>query len=641
MISPKILVPIVMSLTVLHGGSVSSPDGKLSVEFALTEAGAPVYEVKRDGELILQQSRLGLVRDDADFSRGLTSVGESEVERVEDSYEILTAKRRHNTYRANRKTFQLATAEGARMDVIFQVSDDGVAFRYRFPDNSTAKLSLSEEKSSFHFLPGTVAWLQPMEVAKEGWSRTFPSYEEFYEKEIPVGTPSKLGAGWVFPGLFRSGDTWLVVSETGTDRNYSGCRLRHESPDGEYSIGFPDPRETIYDLPANPVSTLPWDTPWRVIAIGDLRTVTESMLGVDLAKEAVTFPGLEVRPGKASWSWVLLKDDKTIFEVQKEFIDYAADMGWAYCLVDALWDTQIGREKIAELSKYAQTKGVGLLLWYNSNGNWNDAPQTPKDRMHTPEVRAEEFAWLKSIGVKGLKVDFFGGDGQPVINQHIDLIEEAGRNGILMNFHGTTLPRGWQRTYPNLVTMESIKGLEFITFDQRNADEEPSHATMLPFTRNIFDPMDFTPVAMEPIPNIERRTTMAFELALSVLFTSGIQHYGQTPAGMAKVPDYVREFMRDVPSIWDDVRFIDGYPGKHVVIARLGDGRWHVAGVNGTDESLDLSLDLSFLPGGAPFELITDGKEGTFTSAKVESSADGKLRVALAPRGGFVLTAVR
>jgi hypothetical protein len=146
---------------------------------------------------------------------------------------------------------------------------------------------------------------------------------------------------------------------------------------------------------------------------------------------------------------------------------------------------------------------------------------------------------------------------------------------------------------------------------------------------------------MEPIPNIERRTTMAFELALSVLFTSGIQHYGQTPAGMAKVPDYVKEFMKHVPSIWDDVRFIDGYPGKFAVIARLGDGRWHVAGINGTDESLDLSLDLSFLPGGARFDLITDGKDGTFTNAKVKTSAAGKMRVALEPRGGFVLTAVR
>ncbi|HUG11598.1 MAG TPA: glycoside hydrolase family 97 catalytic domain-containing protein [Opitutaceae bacterium] len=637
MISPKVLLPIVLSLTSLHAGSVSSPDGKLSVEFALTEEGAPVYQVKRDGESILQQSRLGLVRDDADFSRGLASVGESESEPVEDRYEILTAKRRHNTYRANRKTFQLATAGGARMDVIFQVSDDGVAFRYRFPEMSEEPRSMVDEVSSFHFLPGTLAWLQPMSIAKEGWMRTFPSYEEFYEKGVPAGTPSNFGAGWVFPALFKSGDTWLLVSETGLDRTYCGARLRHESPNGEYSIGFPDPRETIHGRPANPTSTLPWTTPWRLIAIGDLKTVAESMLGVDLAPAAAAPAGPEIVPGRSSWSWVLLKDEATVFDVQKEFIDYAADMGWEYCLVDALWDVQIGDERVAQLSEYARTKGVGLLLWYNSNGGWNDAPQTPKNRLLTQEIRAKEFAWLKSIGIKGLKVDFFGGDGQPVIQQYLDLIEEAAPYGISMNFHGATIPRGWQRTYPNLMTMESIKGMEFITFEQRNADEEPAHATMLPFTRNVFDPMDFTPVAMEGIPNIERRTTSAFELALAVVFTSGIQHFAETPAGMAKMPDYVREFMRDVPSVWDDVRFLDGYPGKHVVMARLGDGRWHIAGINGTGEPVALSLDVSFLPQGASCTLITDGDTELFARTTVKVPAGWKLPLTMKPRGGFVL----
>lgn len=635
----KSIVPLALSLAVAGAASVSSPDGRLTVDFSLTGSGQPFYSVDRDGQTVLRQSRLGLVRDDADFTRGLSLTGGSSVTAVEDNYEILTAKRRHNTYRANRKEFHLATAVGQRMDVIFQVSNDGVAFRYRFPGTSDDLRSIVEEVSSFRFLEGTVGWLQPMEVAKEGWSRTFPSYEEFYEMEVPVGTPSKLGAGWVFPALFKSGNTWIVVSETGTDRSYCGCRLRHESPGGEYTIGFPDPRETIHGRPANPSSTLPWETPWRVIAIGDLKTVAESMLGVDLAKPAIGPAGPHVVPGRASWSWVLLKDDHTIFDTQKQFIDYAAEMSWEYCLVDALWDVQIGEERIAELAAYARGKGVGLLLWYNSNGDWNDAPQTPKDRLLTPGSRAKEFAWLTSIGVKGLKIDFFGGDGQPVIQQYIDLIEEAASHGILMNFHGTTIPRGWQRTYPNLMTMESIKGLEFVTFDQRNADGEPAHAAVIPFTRNIFDPMDFTPVAMEPIPNIERRTTMAFELALSVLFTSGIQHYGQTPAGMAAVPDYVRDFMRSVPAVWDDVRFVDGYPGRFAVIARLGKGRWHVAGINGTDRPRELTLDLAFLGEATRLTLISDGEGNPFSKRTVTLPADGRLPLTMVPRGGFVLVA--
>jgi len=632
----KFIVPFALSLVVAGSASVSSPDGNLTVEFGLTESGGPVYLVRSAGQIVLQQSRLGLVRDDADFTRGLSLTGESAVEAIEDHYEILTAKRRQNNYRANRKEYHLATSDGHRVDVIFQVSDDGVAFRYRFPETSPEARSIVEEVSSFHFAPGTVAWLQPMSVAKEGWMRTFPSYEEFYEKGIPVGTPSNFGAGWVFPALFRSGDTWLLVSETGIDRSYCGARLRHESPGGEYSIGFPDPRETMHGRAASPSSTLPWQTPWRLIAIGSLKTVAGSMLGVDLAPAATAPAGPDIVPGKASWSWALLKDPATVFEVQKEFIDYAAEMGWGYCLVDALWDEQIGNKRIAELAAYGQSKGVGLLLWYNSNGDWNDAPQTPKDRLLTPESRAKEFAWLKSIGVKGLKVDFFGGDGQPVIQQYLDLIEEAASHGLLMNFHGATIPRGWQRTYPNLMTMESVRGLEFVTFEQANADQEPSHAAMLPFTRNVFDPMDFTPVVLDSVPNIERRTTAAFELALAVLFTSGIQHYAETPAGMARMPGYVREFMRNVPSVWDDVRFVDGYPGKFVVMARLGDGRWHVAGINGTDEPLALSLDLGFLPAGSECALITDGDAELFTRTTVTIPPDGKLPITLKPRGGFV-----
>lgn len=637
--SLKTIMSFAFSFAALNAGTVSSPDGRLTVEVGMSATQSPVYRIHRDGRPVLQESRLGLVRDDADFSRGLKLNGESESEPVEDHYEILTAKRRVNTYHANRKIFHFATADKEPMDVIFQVSDDGVAFRYRFPDLSEEPHSLKEEVSSFHFLPGTVAWLQPMAKAKEGWKRTQPSYEEYYEMEVPVGTPSRFGAGWIFPALFHSGETWIVISETGLDRNYCGCRLRHESPDGEYSIGFADPKETMNGKPAHPVSTLPWETPWRVIAIGDLRTVTESMLGVDLAPPAVAPPAPWIKPGKASWSWVLMKDDATVYDVQKQFVDYAADMGWAYCLVDALWDVQIGDERIGELSAYAQTKGVGLLLWYNSNGIENDAPQTPRNRLLTPESRAKEFAWLKSIGVKGLKVDFFGGDGQPVINYYLDLIQDAAKFDLMINFHGATIPRGWERTYPNLVTMEAIRGLEYVTFTQDNADHEPSHAAMLPFTRNIFDPMDFTPVAMEGIPNIERRTTSAFELATAVLFTSGIQHYADTPAGMAKMPDYVRTLMREVPSVWDDVHFVDGYPGKYVVMARLGGGRWHVAGINGSDEPQELSLDLSFLPGGAKLELITDGDGALFQQSNVNLTADRRFKITIEPHGGFVLVA--
>jgi hypothetical protein len=622
--------------------TIASPEGRLVATFSLDANGVPKYSITLDGQPALAESRLGLVRDDADFSQGLRLVGKSETQPVEDEYQILTAKRRHNSYHANRAVFHLATAAGQKIDVIFQVSNDGVAFRYLFPETSSTVRRLTEEVSSFHFLPGTKAWLQPMSVAKSGWSQVNPCYEEYYEKEIPIGTPSPSAGGWVFPALFRSGDVWLLVSECGVSRTYCGGRLRSESPDGEYTIGFPDPREDFQSGPVNPAAPLPWFTPWRLIVMGSLKTVTESMLGVDLAdppaSTAATPAGVADMPGKASWSWPLLGDSETNYDTQRRFIDYAHDMGWQYCLIDALWDTQIGEEKLAELVDYARGKDVKILVWYNSAGDWNAAPQTPRDQMLTHASRVAVFEKLQAMGVAGLKVDFFGGDGQSVIGYYLDILEDAAPYGFAMNFHGATLPRGWQRTYPHLMTMEAIRGLEFVTFEQRNADQQPTHNTMLPFTRNVFDPMDYTPTVLDRIRRIERRTTSGHELALAVLFTSGIQHYAEIPEGMTKAPDYVREFLRTVPSVWEDVKFIDGYPGKFVVLARRGAGRWYVAGINGEASPRTLTLDLAELGVRGRVTLITDGDDGnlSFRRETIDLAADGELSLTLAPRGGFV-----
>jgi hypothetical protein len=643
-------VATVLLLTLLSGcatrrsmtsepSGVKSPDGRIKVGFQLTTNGEPRYVVRLEGQPVLQESALGLIRDDADFSRGLRLISQSPTEPVQDYYEILTAKRRMNAYRANRRVFHLATADGQKIDIIFQVSNDGVAFRYAFPGASTEVRRLTEEVSSFHLLPGTKAWLQPMAVAKSGWEKCNPSYEEYYETEIPVGTPSTLGAGWVFPALFRTGDTWLLLSETAVDRHYCGARLRHESPGGEYRIGFADSREGIGDGPVSPESTLPWITPWRLIVIGNLKTVTESMLGVDLAPPPAKPAVAKVEPGKASWSWPLLGDGQTVYEVQKRFIDYAAEMGWRYCLIDALWDKQIGYDKIKELVDYAAGKNVKILLWYNSAGDWNTTPQTPRNRMLTRESRLTEFDRLKTMGVAGLKIDFFGGDGQSMIGYYHDILEDVAPYGFAINFHGCTLPRGWQRTYPHLMTMEAIRGLEFVTFEQANADQEPSHCTMLPFTRNVFDPMDFTPMVLDRINRIDRRTTSAFELALAVLFTSGITHYAEIPNGMAKAPDYVRDFIKGIPSVWDEMKFLDGYPGKFVVVARKGEGGWYVSGINGEPADREVRVDLSGLSAKGSGTLIIDGEGGhlSFRRESVRLTEDGTVRLTMKPHGGFVL----
>ena len=627
-------------------GDVSSPDGQLRVRIVLDDAGAPRYAIERQGRPVLLDSKLGLVRDDADFTSGLCFLGAEPVHVVVDEYEILTAKRRRNRYEANEAVFHYAESGGRLLDVVFRVSRDGVAFRYRFPETDATTHEIKTEATSFRFLPATRAWLQPMSVAKTGWEKSNPSYEEYYEKDVEVGKPSPTGAGWVFPALFRTtafeeGDTWVLLSETGLGRTYCGCRLGSESPGGEYAIAFADPREVFPGGPANPTSSLPWTTPWRVIVVGSLSTVTESMLGVDLADPPAEPAAAADLPGKSSWSWVLLKDDHTVFDVQKQFIDYARDMHWKYCLVDADWDRKIGEEKLAELVRYGRDKNVKIIVWYNSAGSWNTTPYTPRDKMLSHESRVAEFEKLKELGVAGLKIDFFGGDGQSMIAYYHDILEDAAPYGLAINFHGATLPRGWQRTYPHLMTMESIRGMEFITFEQANADQAPSHNALLPFTRNVFDPMDYTPTALDRVPNIRRRTTAGHELALAVLFTSGIQHYAEIPAGMDKAPDFVQEFLRHVPAVWDDVKFLAGEPGKFVVLARRCGDRWYVAGINGepTPRSVALPLGELGVSRAETMSVIADGPveaEGPSFREERVSLGERPWETTLPPHGGFV-----
>lgn len=617
--------------------SIKSPDGALEVLFEMDADGAPSYSVFYKNQKALMSSRLGVKMEDADLSNALTLTAADKPERVADAYTMSHGKKKEYSYEANKRVFHLANPEGLKMDIVFQVSNDGAAFRYFFPDESAEIKKINAEVTSFRFPPSAKAWMQPKANAKSGWARTNPSYEENYLMDIPVGTVSPNEAGWVFPALFSTGDAWVLLSETGLDRNYCGSNLRQESPNGEYSIGFPQEAEVSHGGELNPQSKTPWYSPWRLIAVGELGTIVESTLGTDLALPAIDGDFSWVKPGRASWSWVLLKDDMTNYTVQKQFIDYAADMGWEYCLVDALWDTQIGDEKLAELAQYAKDKNVGILLWYNSAGDWNDAYQTPKNLMLTHESRMKEFKRIKEMGVAGVKVDFFGGDGQSVINYYHDILNDAAAAGVMVNFHGCTLPRGWQRAYPNLMTMEAIKGMEFVTFEQPNADQQPSHCAVIPFTRNVFDPMDFTPTAFSELYNINRVTSNAFELALPALFLSGIQHYAETADGMKAAPEYVRQAMKDIPVAWDESRFVDGYPGKFVVIARRSGDNWFVAGINGEDSARNYNLKLPFIQKSEGF-VITDGDDDrSFVQNEIQLDENKTIEGALKPRGGFLM----
>jgi alpha-glucosidase len=619
--------------TQAHAATLSSPDGRVAVTVAAAPSGALTYAVARAGKPVILPSPLGLRLQGADLASGLTIAAVSKVKPVRDSYELATGKKRRITYAANEQVYTVRNAQGQAMELAFRVSNDGVAFRYRVAEPSLPHKTFLSESTAFSFDKSARAWLQPMAVAQTGWSNTNPSYEEHYQREIAVGAPSPMPAGWVFPALFRSGDTWVALTEANMDGSFHASRLAAESPDGRYRLAPPSAPEVFPNGGLLAQSRGELVTPWRIIALGSLKTLVESTLGTDLAAPAIAFDKARVQPGHASWSWALLKDEATVLEVQKKFVDYAASMRWDYTLVDAEWDRRIGDAKMRELVAYGARKNIGILVWYNSAGAWNKTPQTPRNALLTSEARTREFAKLRAMGVKGIKVDFFGGDGQSMIAYYVDILNDAAKAGLLVNFHGATLPRGWSRTYPNLMTVEAVRGFEFTTFEQADEDAVAVHAAMLPFTRNLFDPMDFTPMVFGDIPNIQRKTRNGFELAESVLFLSGIQHFADTPEGMAGAPAYVKGFLQELPRSWDETRFVDGYPGRHVVIARRAGKAWYVAGLNAGDADLPLELDLSFV-GKAGGTLITDGEgERAFSQSRLEG---GKHKISIKAHGGFV-----
>jgi len=614
--------------------SLQSPDGSLQVTFSLTETGEARYAVSRNQVTVLHNSELGIVLNDRDLSSDLQLVSAGKPTLVHDEYTLRHGKRRHNTYTAMEQVFHLQNGNGQKLDIAFRISNDGIAFRYSLPGQSSEIKTVEAETTSFAFTENTRAWLQPVAVAQTGWMNTNPSYEEHYRRDVPVNELPASEAGWAFPALFKTEGGWVLISEAGMDGRYHASRLQGEAHAGEFRIGYPTDAERYTDGALMARSQLPFRSPWRIIAVGGLDTIAASTLGTDLAQPAIA-PMEWVRPGTASWSWALRKDDSVNYDTQVRFIDYAADMGWPYVLVDVNWDQNIGYEKMAELADYGAEKNVRLLLWYNSSGAWNKTEYTPKSKLLTREQRRSEFGRLQQMGIAGIKVDFFAGDGASMVDYYRQILADAADFQLLVNFHGASLPRGLQRTFPNFMTAEAVHGFEMITFMQASADRAAAHMAMLPFTRNAFDPMDFTPTVFSEIPNIDRRTSNGFELALPVLFLSGLQHIAESDTGMAAEPQFVRDYLREIPAVWDESRLLDGYPGQYVVIARRSDDTWYVSGINATQNDKVLSLDLSFM-GARLGSVIGDGSDArTLTHREIESGTN--VKISMNANGGFAM----
>ena len=653
------LLSMIMTSSVLAWAGdviVSSPNEKLQV--TISDAGGRLYySVTLDGQQVLQPSALGLKTSIGDFTSQL-SILTTNLSPLTSSYEMRGTKASSATYKANTLTLDVQNKDGRKFSVIFQVSDNDIAFRYQIPRQTINKKEYKRarilaELSSFNFPDGTTTFISPQIGPETGWEQTKPSYEEGYSADAPMDTPSQYGHGYIFPALFHisltsnpspltSKNIWVLVSETGVGSNYCGSHLSDYQSGTGYTIAYPDRGENNgfgTDFAAIP---LPGETPWRTITVGNtLKPIVETTISYDLV-EPLYEPSIDYKPGRYTWSWLLWQDNSVNYDDQVKFIDLASTMGFEYCLVDNWWDTQIGRERIEELSKYAQSKGVHLLLWYNSNGFWNDAPQTPRNCMNTAIAREREMKWLQSIGVKGIKVDFFGGDKQETMRLYEDILSDANRYGLQVVFHGCTIPRGWERMYPNYVASEAVLASENLFFGEEATIREGFDLTLHPFCRNATASMDWGGIIMNKWMSRDnksrhtRKTTDIFELASGIIMQTSVQCVAMQPNNLDELPQFELDFLRDLPTTWEETRYIDGYPGKYVILARKAtNGQWYIAGLNALKEPLTLTLNLKDFQGLS--QLYVDNKKGEPTLTSLKLDKKGNLKATLHPNGGLII----
>ena len=593
---------------------LTSPKGDIVVVVDV-QNGKPTYEVSLGGVQFLKPSPLGLLTNLGDFTEGLTLAG-CDSKTQHDEYWLKTTKQSHISYDATEAVCRFEKDGKRVLDIQFHITDRDVAYRYKlYPKKirggETLVAVVNGEASGFVMPDGTTTFLCPQSGPMNGFARTSPSYETSYTLDDQMGK-NGWGNGFTFPCLFKTPAGWLLLSEAGTDGDYVGCRLLNAGG-SNYKIGFPQEGEMNGFGTTSAAVSLPCETPWRTITLGTtLAPIVETTVTNDVVRPKYQ-ASKEYVYGKGSWSWIIGMDPSCNFDEQKRYIDFSAAMGWRSVLVDALWDVQIGYEKMAELARYGRERGVGLFLWYNSNGSWNDAPQSPKGKMDKSAARRKEMAWMKDNGILGIKVDFFGGDKQPMMQLYEDILTDANEFGLQVIFHGCTLPRGWERMYPNYVASEAVLASENLHFGQGACDAEAFNACIHPFIRNTVGSMDFGGSTLNKHYNKDnqhgttRKTSDVFALATAVLFQSSVQHFAMAPNNLEDAPAWAVDFMKQVPTNWDETRFIDGYPGKYCIMARRAGTKWFVVGITSDGTPLQKKIDTkAFFPKGTKPTVYTD-----------------------------------
>ena len=609
--------------------SLQSPDGNLQMTVYLDDKEGNnllkyrIADVSGEEEsVVIQPSALGIATDTEDFNANFTIRQVFAPTTIDETYSLITGKQSEIRNHAQEQRLVFANDAGAPLEVVMRVYDHGVAFRYRFPEGAE-NYTVVGESTEFAIPPQGVTWIQPYDEV----TTYTPAYERYFQNAIPIGMPSDNEEGFCFPALFRTNTYWLLLSEADLDGSYFGSHLQAEAPNGVYRVRMPEASEAMNTGPAEATMSVPFETPWRVIMISqDLGDIVESDMVRSLNEPNRLDDTSWIQPGRASWSWWSDHASSRSARKMREFVDLAAEMDWEYSLIDANWNTIEG-DSVKQLVDYANSKGVGILMWYNSGGPHNEVPEQPRGIMDDAEKRRAEFQKLQEWGVRGIKVDFFQSDKPHIIQLYQDIIEDAAEYEIMVNFHGCTIPRGWSRTYPNLMTMESVRGAEVYSFGEE-----------YPATRNVIGSMDYTPVTFSD-QQYAHITSNAHELALSVVFESGIMHFADRVSAYRELAEDPKNFLKEVPVAWDETRYLGGTPGKEMIIARRKGSDWYVGGINGEGSQKEWAVSYDFLGEGSyQAVLITDGGSAREmqSSRKTLSSGDTE-EISMRAYGGFAL----
>ncbi|WP_420148146.1 glycoside hydrolase family 97 catalytic domain-containing protein [Spirosoma sp.] len=605
---------------------LSSKLGANKITVSLSKNGELHYNVTRGNKRIIADSPLGLVCDDQDFTSGLSLVNVSPIEMRRENYELKVSNVKTINHVLESRSITFKNKSGALMIIDLVTGNEGVAFRYRFPDQTNKPRVIKQEITGFQIEKNARGWLQPYNKA----GKVTPGYEDFYFNIHPgdsISNPRNPSVGWCMPALFQvnDGKSWLLLAESATDGAFTGCHLQPDSRGGLYKIAFAE-KDEKYTLPLSennhPTSTLPWTMPWRVIIVGDQAgDILLSSLITDLAPASKLDDTSWIEGGKATWSWWSHPEDHSP-DRYNQFTDLANSLGFGYTLFDAGWEKA---DKEGGIIAKAAARGVKPMVWGYSAGYFD------------AEKRRKRFKELAAMGVKGVKIDFWCSDRQEVMACLPTLFEDAAREHLLINLHGTTVPRGWHRTWPNFMTAEAVLGTEHYFYEARYPDLAAEQNTVLPFTRNVAGPTDYTPFALT-IRKYPRLNTAVHELATAMVYTSGIIHFADSKEMFDSLPVAVRQLLKDMPASWDNTESIVAEPGKQIILARQKGRLSYIVGINGTNNVVPVKLNLAkYAKGFSKFKVITEGADSLMNFKTETYLITSTWQHSFAPKGGFII----